>query len=405
MTIGWKTLDVGEQALIYDIQGRARVEEGPKRIFLFRETFKRLARYSANQTEFIIITNKNGLKEHLPGPAVVYKNPLVHENVSISDGISLDANEVLVSYRIEEDCNVQRHIHYGPMLFMQEASEWLHLFEWHGKDPVSKTRKIPGQLKFTKLRVIPDQFYYNVEEVRTADDAVITVKLMIFYELKNIEQMLNSTQDPIADFINCLSADVVAYASKLTYLEFIERSGELNENARYPQLHERCKVIGYEVSKVVYRGYHADDKLQRMHNRAVAERAKLKINFEKEQQEQSLTDFQLEREMERIETEQKMEVEALEHIHKMEKAQMLHRLKLKTEEQEEIIQQYIEQKQSSLQGKKLENDQKIRHYGQLQQMSVDLTQYLLSLSERPEKIVRVIAPSNANNIHFHHDRL
>ena len=36
---------------------------------------------------------------------------------------------------------------------------------WHGTDETNKTRKIPGALKFIKLRVIPDQFYYNIEDV------------------------------------------------------------------------------------------------------------------------------------------------------------------------------------------------------------------------------------------------
>ena len=38
----------------------------------------------------------------------------------------------------------------------------LHEFVWHGTDRQNKTQKIPGALRFTKLRVIPDQFYYNV---------------------------------------------------------------------------------------------------------------------------------------------------------------------------------------------------------------------------------------------------
>ena len=43
----------------------------------------------------------------------------------------------------------------------------LHTFVWHGTDPGNKTRKIPGGLKFTKLRVIPDQFYLNIDDVCT----------------------------------------------------------------------------------------------------------------------------------------------------------------------------------------------------------------------------------------------
>ncbi len=42
---------------------------------------------------------------------------------------------------------------------------------------------MPGATRFTKLRTIPDQFYYNVRDVRTKDEAIISVKLMIFFHL------------------------------------------------------------------------------------------------------------------------------------------------------------------------------------------------------------------------------
>ena len=45
-------------------------------------------------------------------------------------------------------------------------TERLHEFVWHGTDNNNKTRKIPGALRFTNLRVIPDQFYYNSDDVR-----------------------------------------------------------------------------------------------------------------------------------------------------------------------------------------------------------------------------------------------
>ena len=66
-------------------------------------------------------------------------------------------------------------------------------------------------------RTIADQFYYNVRDVRTKDDTVLTVKLMIFFELVNLNQMLDSTVDPIADFINSVASDTVAFVSGLTY--------------------------------------------------------------------------------------------------------------------------------------------------------------------------------------------
>ena len=60
-------------------------------------------------------------------------------------------------------------------------------------------------------------------------------------------------------------------------MEFIENSGELNDLKNYPQLQERCKTIGYDVSKAVFRGYYAAPKLQETHDSAIAARTRIKI--------------------------------------------------------------------------------------------------------------------------------
>ena len=46
--------------------------------------------------------------------------------------------------------------------------------------------------------------------MRTADDALLTVKLMVFYELVDAERMLDSSRDPIADIINAVTGDAAA---------------------------------------------------------------------------------------------------------------------------------------------------------------------------------------------------
>ncbi len=57
--------------------------------------------------------------------------------------------------------------------------------------------------------------YFDVENVRTADDALLIIKVMVFFELVDIEKMLDQTHDPIADFINALSADVVDFVGAM----------------------------------------------------------------------------------------------------------------------------------------------------------------------------------------------
>ena len=67
----------------------------------------------------------------------------------------------------------------------------LHKFSWHGQDEVSKVRFIANKNNFEILNFAPNQIYYNVDEVRTSDDALIRIKLMIFYELTSIQTMVN----------------------------------------------------------------------------------------------------------------------------------------------------------------------------------------------------------------------
>merc|ERR1719465_6097 len=123
--------------------------------------------------------------------------------------MTIDANEALVVYKSydsqepltpskssivserDDDSKtapgtVVRRVVRGPARFIPAADEWIHKFEWSGAVG-GKTSYQPKALKFEQLRVTPSSAYHNVTEVRTNDDTLITVKLMIFYDLQSIE--------------------------------------------------------------------------------------------------------------------------------------------------------------------------------------------------------------------------
>jgi len=86
---------------------------------------------------------------------------------------------------------------------------------------------------------------------------------MVFFEIMNVEMMLDNTQDPIGDFVNSVCADIIAFTAFHSYEEFVASTSSLNDLSTYPQLQRRAKQIGYKINKVVYRGYHACENLQR----------------------------------------------------------------------------------------------------------------------------------------------
>lgn len=403
MTIGWRTLDVGEKALVYNHEGHARIEQGPKRLFLWRETYHELQKVAATQTEYLQINYKDGRQEHKKGPCIEFVNPVVHASIHNRKMESLDANEALVVYSpSDKGIQASRRIEFGPTLFVPKPNEWLHEFVWHGTDPNNKTRFIPKSNRFSKLRIIPDQFYYNVDEIRTSDDALIRVKLMMFYELRSLEKMSDCTADPIADFINCLCADVIAYAAKKTYLQFIEQAGELSDLDHYPMLMHRCKEIGYTVTKVVFRGYYAHDELQQMHDQAISRRTELKLSYEKEEQEQALVDCKLNADMSRMDQEQKLQIQALKKQQELAQEQLLHQLTMKKQKHEQTQLKLREYHLAKLKTKQFENEQHLTHFRNLHKLGVNVNQLLLARSQRPKEIVEVIKDKDVANVHLHY---
>ena len=161
---------------------------------------------------------------------------------------------------------------------MPRPGEWLHRFVWHASEGGSQgVKKIPKGLVFHKLWLMPDQMYHDVTDVRTADDAVLTIRLMIFFELQDIDRMLETTHDPIGDFVNAATSDVVDFTGRHDFESFKQHTDRLNELETYRQFTSRAGQCGYRINKVVYRGYGAPDRLQQMHDQAIEARTKLQL--------------------------------------------------------------------------------------------------------------------------------
>ncbi|XP_065916827.1 STE20-like serine/threonine-protein kinase isoform X2 [Dysidea avara] len=338
----------------------------------------------------MIIKDREGRIDHVPGPHEAFLNPLEVESISVRNAIKLDANHTLVVYKQNEE-HIERRIVSGPIVFVPGPQEWLHQFEWHGADRSDPGHWTPKGNQFTELLHVPNHFYYNVRDVRTNDDTMITVKLMVFYELADIETMLNYTHDPIADFLNGATSDMISFASQMSYEEFLNQSHQLSKIESYSQLTTRAEKIGFRITKVVYRGYQASSTLQNTHDDAIMKRMQLKLYGETEEQEQVLAEFKLKREMQRTKLNQEAEraiqefsqkTEALKREHELEMESLVHEAQLKKEDVETQIQ---------LDSERADNEHTLDYYKQLKQLGVDMTKYLVHLQPtyKPEKEIFV----------------
>jgi hypothetical protein len=245
---------------------------------------------------------------------------------------------------------------------------------------------------------MPDQMYHDVADVRTADDAVLTLRLMIFFELLDIERMLEATHDPIGDFINAATSDVVDFTGRHSFESFKQNTGHLNDLSAYPQLTGRAAQCGYRINKVVYRGYGAPDRLQSMHDQAIEARTKLQLERATEQQSQELEDYKLNAQLARAtkrRVEQSTEVEAeIELARKRQEAEL---------RQKEAIRASARQHRwadaaAEVEARAIADARQREHFAELRELGVDLTAYLTQ-----GRADRVIELRGAGGTHVHLD--
>jgi len=307
--------------------------------------------------------------------------------------------------------HVERRVVHGPAVFIPDSNEWLHTFSWHGTKTAdgkgSKTGycgdvKVPHALNFTVIRCMPDQLYLTVRDVRTVDDASLTVHLMLFYELQSIETMLDQTNDMIGDFVNAAAADVMTFASRLTYETFLQETAELSRTANFPILTSRMAQIGVDFLKVVYRGYGASSQLQEMHDQAISRRTKLRLEADAAREEQEKRAMELRCRRDRSVQEQELEAAAAKHRCEVLAVQKAQERALQDEEHAQKLRYASEREQAEraserarhedalTQEKQLaelrmqaltnEANAELQKYDGLQKMGVDLTAYLVALA-------------------------
>ncbi|MEK6237903.1 MAG: hypothetical protein N2C14_24595, partial [Planctomycetales bacterium] len=401
----YHVVEEGQRALMTRANGAMDVVVGPQQVWrgLWNHNkFQSMHHHVAHPGEYLLVRFRDGRQTHLPGPTDVWFDPREHLRITREEGLQLSAKEAVVAYSKSKNSDeISRRIVYGPALFVPEPNEWLHTFSWHASQGGSEgVQKIPNGLVFQKLWLMPDQMYHDVTDVRTADDAVITIRLMIFFELLDIERMLDTTHDPIGDFVNAATSDVVEFAGKHDFESFKQNTHLLNELGAYKQLDSRAQQCGYRINKVVYRGYGAATSLQRMHDEAIEARTRLQLERATEQQAQDVENYKLDCQLERSgkrRGEQTNEVE-----HDLELARKRQEAELSRRDAQERFVREQDKLESELQREihGQQDAQQREHLASLRELGVDLTSFLTQ--SRADRVIELRGGAAGTHVHLAH---
>lgn len=403
------TVPDGERYIYWDTSGNVTCIDGPSSQICFGGSSRRCLKYLAGPGEFIVLTRKTGEREIITGPTALWEDPVQFVGAEVYAALEISTNQAIVVYIPErEGDRITRKIVHGPTLYSPTNSqEWLHRFEWHGTDAEclksrGLNRKLAGGLKFTKLRLVPDQLYFDVEKVRTKDDALLVAKTMIFFRLVDVNKMIEATHDPISDLINSIAADIIALASQWTFEEFRANALSLNDLKSFPTLLAAGSNLGYQISKIVFRGYEASQTLQQMHDEAIELRTRLTLTAESEEQQQELEDLRQRKIHQRSLKDREEEQRTKQHNLKIE--EMAHEARLlidrRVAEQEQSLNETTMSMELAKEEKKVK--QREAHLKVLKEMEVDLNNYL---SQGADQIIRLEGNLNGGSSvpHLHLD--
>lgn len=395
------TIEDGQRVLRVRPNGTMETLVGPRRVFRGWSRFEPMEHYVAHPGEFLIVRFRDGHQEHQAGPAEIWLDPRIHREITVEEGLQIGSKEAVVVYSKPDGSDTTtRRVVYGPALFVPRPGEWLHTFSWHASQGGSRgVRKVPNALVFQKLWLMPDQMYHDVHDVRTADDAVLMIRLMIFFELVDIERMLDTTHDPIGDFVNAATADVVEFTGRHDFDSFKRNTDRLNALETYQQLASRAARIGYRINNVVYRGYGAPESLQQMHDQAIEARTRLQLDRATEQQAQELEDFRLQSQLARAGKRRAEQTEEVRHDLELAREREEAELRQRAARQAFVREQQLADAQVEEEVRRRRDAMQQEHLTALRGLGVELTQYLTQA-----RADRVIELRGAGAAHVHLDR-
>lgn len=374
------------------------------------ELYSDLSLINVAANEYIKIKYKNGTTEIKVGPMTFYKDPIEHSEIIMEKVIVLESNECIIIYRPKDATNLEdleRIKIMGPCTYIPQINDTIHEFLWHGHNPkeseatVGKNIKIPNAIKFKKIVLVPRQMYLDIPTVSTKDNAQLTICFMIFYELTDVEKMLDTTTDPIGDIVNFHTSDVITFINKLTFDEVKFNSDKLNGLELYKNLVQAMKDRGYNITNVVLRGIITNNKLQNMYEHAIETRTALILEHETEKEKQAILDLKAQKNRERLLIENETNKIKVENDINIKQIQHEYSLKEKHELYELEVGHKKNLDNLAIETRNKENLNKINYYKSLSDLGTDLTKIITeeNLSATPVgKMIRVISPDGLPNL-------
>jgi len=210
----FNVIPAGEKALVTSSGGVRTVVTGPKRVWR-GSNVQMFRREVIPQNSRGTLVDENGKFSSVQGPSVVHIHPDGHFIPDLMRNLASHEAMVVIDrngkYRIETGDKT-------PTVWVT-MEEQIHEFKWTGSRGDTEV-KTPGALRINCLRMQDTQTYVEYQ-VRTKDNIVAAINLMISFKFVDIEKLL-ANDDPMGAMYNRILADITKHVATLSFDDFKE---------------------------------------------------------------------------------------------------------------------------------------------------------------------------------------
>lgn len=257
--IGGRTIKDGEAAAIWNRRGVLQEIIGPKRVNLFYSTIRFMDRHKAEAHEYLEVKHRDGTVENLRGPAHIYLNPGLHDEICVKQVFRLKENEIIQVCQTpmpsaEVPAKNTKYVLHGPATFVPDKNERIEEFKW---------TELPEEL-YDRYHLQPkaivsvlNPFRTRVWNVKVPMDTNVSSgwssMLAIAMKIESFDK-ITSCDDPYSSLCAALLADAKALGKRFTEYKFeqiqSEASGIASQNESYPNLFEASEACGIRIESI-----------------------------------------------------------------------------------------------------------------------------------------------------------
>jgi hypothetical protein len=327
-----------------------------------------LDRYTAKPGQYVLVEKKNGQVEHIHGPAMMFKNPVLHEHMSVLDGISLESSsDCVIVCKPDKIGEMIRHVVRGPMLYIPSVGESILTLEWTIISTTATSSSNGGKANpKEKFHVISTTQKRTTvyTQFMTKDAMRAGMDINFGFRIVNVDKAID-IQDPMVALKSAIQSDLLEFGQMFTAAELFKDPTEqvfaAIQDFEFKTLKKAANRYGFEVTDVTKETLHMPSQMRKEEDQRISSETQHKMELRRQEQVNTIA---------KLEIATSTEMEQQKH-------------ELQTKRQQNQLQLQEKARQAHMEEARERNAVLVDFLSNIHDLGVDLTKYLTNSESKP----------------------